>query len=268
MKKVLVISSSLGAFFKQFSTSYSKTNGDRVCLDTISAHGAAFWQGDSIECSENGVINFKNGIGGARNEKIPYTWRADFEVNSSTNEGISLSILDYDHVFFLDGTFVSRHAYRRELVDHGYVCSAIGTPELRKKLFDHYKSIGRKNCLISSALCWGVYKQLLQLNIKLFSFLRDLGISDRAIIVPHVIPPQRTSFDLYRLYNLYEQQFLAKKIKQEFGILSLDIPSSTYQKCGEGISCLDEYHQPAPDHHHASPKWYSVTCSSFLDKCV
>ena len=108
MKKILTIASSLGASFKRFATSYNQVNDNRIHINTISAHGAAFWQGDSIECSENGVMNFKNGMGGAGNDKISYKWVSDFSDNPTADEGISASILDYDHVILLDALFVAR----------------------------------------------------------------------------------------------------------------------------------------------------------------
>ena len=264
MKKILTITSSLGVFFKKFSSSYNKNHNDLLRIDTISTHGGAFWNRNSIECQDDGVMIFKDGQYGSCDE-VYCQWKSDIANIYSAEKEMHLSIVNYDHIILLDGLFVSRDAYKMRTLSKGYICGVIGTKELRDHLIRLHESEGKPFYLISSALYWEIYSQLLKLNVKLFDYFAKLGISSKVIVVPHVIPPERISSPLHRLYNLYEQEFLSKKIKQEFGIESLDLLPSTYRATGMGIACIDKYHQPQPDPHHASPEYYSEVCSSFLN---
>ncbi|MFN9630839.1 MAG: hypothetical protein ACK59A_11505 [Cyanobacteriota bacterium] len=242
--------------------SYLSTQQDcPITLQTVGVHGTAFYYDESYQIDDQGIVTLHNHA----KEGVNIRWFHDLP-SGGPKQATTFSLFDYDYIYLLNPLFVSNKRFRMLLITSGFICSEIGDADVRNLLLKH-KWFAGGHQLISYPLWLSVFTHTFPGDMKILEAGKRLGLSDRMMLVPHVLPPKRLNSTEYGLYNLHEQNCLAAYIETTYGIRSLPLPASTYESTpAGGLYCHDRFHKPAPDRHHASPEYYGELFNEILAK--
>ena len=253
MNRVLVIGPSHAGIFQGCVDNYFR-HSSSPSFDVVGVHGCAFYSKNSIAYLKDKHIKFCNVEIGS----IQCSWFSKIEGFYESNQTVDLSA--YDAILLLDPLFLSAAFFRNQLVSKSYICSAVH-PSLRNRLMNKYLDgfhvISRRQFL-------ECYLSIRPQNLLMFEYIQSECLSDKAYLIPHVLPPVRFSECEYGLYNTGEQQLISDFALEKYKIKSLSMPDDAVVLTDTGAACLEGYHLPHPDVHHASPLYYKKILDSFL----
>ena len=254
MNNMLVIGSSHAGFFKRCVEKYFSYSG-APSFDVIAVHGLAFYTNDSIEILANKNIRFHD----VNVDQIDCKWYTNIkEFRKQRNS--SINPCDYEAIFLLDPLFLGAQVFREKLLLRNYICSSIDI-KFRKHLMDRFPGNFH---LISRAQFLECYKHFMVVNLKLLQYFYNESIADKVYLVPHVLPPLRHELFEWGAYNIGEQMLISEFALKEFSIKTLPSPEDAIVETENGFTCLEEYHEPHPDPHHATPLYYKRILDAFL----
>jgi hypothetical protein len=204
-------------------------------------HGPAFTSEFLIR-SEQGMLSFQS----------VHVDGSEFRWFSNKQEPSLLDISDFSGVLLLDPLFIIGGFMRWQLWMAG---KGICIEFLPERLALGADSLPKRFKPISSSEWLAVYMDWRKGTVKTLDVIRQLRPDIPIVLLPPAAQPKRLNTGVYPLYNRQEQNFLGEHMSRKYNAKFFLQPDCTMD---EKFQTLDDYHEPAPDLHHANASYYRI----------